>query len=111
MHFYNALVEWKRAKISGMDDNIRTLLKGMGYPLKVQWHEIFFLRNMLPMKEFIMVAFVIHLQVWSENFAKIPSLQNIGPWNYGIISQITISLDFHVALNTIAWVYLLLLIS
>ena len=78
--------------------------------LKVPWHEIFFLQNMLPINTFIKVAFLF-FQVWSGNLAQIPSFQNIGPWKLGmdfLVALITFCIHILVALNTIAWVYLLL---
>ena len=68
---------------------------------------------------FLKVAFMF-FQVWSGNFAPIPSFQNIGPWNWGmnfLVAWTTISMhslvalnsmSLLVALNTIACVVLLL---
>ena len=65
---------------------------------------------MLPINVFIKVAFCF-FQVGLQNFAQIPNFQNIGPWNWGIdfpVAWINFSIDFLVALNTIAYIYLLL---
>ena len=59
---------------------------------------------MLPINAFIKVAFLF-FQVWLGNLAQIPSFQNIGPRNWGmdfLVALITFSIDFLVALNTIA---------
>ena len=56
---------------------------------------------------FIPEFFKFGWEIWLKN----PSFQNIGPWNLGMdffVALITFSIDFLVALNTIAWVYLLL---
>ena len=59
---------------------------------------------MLAINAFFKVAFLF-FQVLSGNLAQIPSFQNIGPWNWGmdfLVALITFSIDFLVALNTIA---------
>ena len=101
IHLNIFCVFYKVAKIVG--ENCHTL--------RVSWHDIFVFQNMLPISAFIKVTFF--LQVWSGNLAQIQSVQKNGPWNWGmgfLVALITFSIDFLVALNTIAWVYLLLLI-
>ena len=74
------------------------------WTLKIPWHEIFLFQNMLPINAFIKVAFLF-FQVWSGNLAQIPNFQNIGLGNWGmdfLVALITFSIDFLVALNTIA---------
>ena len=89
---------------------INVIIHTIDVHLMVPWNEMFLFQNMLPIKAFNKVGFFI-FQDWLGNFAQMPSFQNIDPWNWGmdfLFARITFSMNFLVALNTIAWVYLLL---
>ena len=81
------------------------------HSLKVPQHEIFLFQNMLPIDVFIKVAFFVFFKFGRKIWLKSKFPKNIGLWNWGkdfIVALITFSINFLVALNTIARVYRLL---